>query len=625
MTYYDKASSDELKDKFKDLAKPTGADFSGLIGYFDKGLQGMDATLSQAVHVNTNDIEDGAVTAKKRTNLGETGIIYSTSAYPDFNFNNKTLTIKPSIRIFHRDTFYTVNNQTTDLVINLDDPTFRSGTNLTYGIITFYAPSETFRVRDAESLRGIDEAELILGSYKCEPKKLVFMNGPYTIDGVLPATTEGLVDITNFPSLFEVGTINTSSNGQNAPSTTSIRSKDYHLFKKGSKLKRLGGQIAIWFYDIETKDWLNGKEIGYPGPVDYSFSEDSLVRFVINGYGGSIKETLSTVSILQYSSDVLNELTETKTEEANHAQPYYVNDSGKDLVFKFPITLKNSYKSDHTFVGDELWIFPVSNDSHTSWSTVMRYSVDAKNKTATLLGTFDHNWGHANSVDYNENTDSLVCGNGGGSGNTQPDEFYVFENASQLKNIAQVDVHEHAIVYQVEKDGFDWGKQLNTTWGQANGGKYNIVYVLSNYNSATGKADNSTTSSDTQVIHKVLLGQGANKLENGTFIDGKSGLEYNGTYKVLKEYTHPYEYDYANQGTTFYNGVIYEGIAHDRLSFFEKILDDSGKVKSILNRERLFNDAGAELGLVVEGLAIKDDLLYLGEAGNSLTIYVYKL
>lgn len=49
MAYYDKATSDELKDKFKDLAVPTGADFSGLVGYFDKGLQGMDASLPQTV------------------------------------------------------------------------------------------------------------------------------------------------------------------------------------------------------------------------------------------------------------------------------------------------------------------------------------------------------------------------------------------------------------------------------------------------------------------------------------------------------------------------------------------------------------------------------------------------
>lgn len=53
MAYYNKATSDELKDKFKDLAVPTGADFSGLVGYFDKGLQGMDAGLPQTVTQST--------------------------------------------------------------------------------------------------------------------------------------------------------------------------------------------------------------------------------------------------------------------------------------------------------------------------------------------------------------------------------------------------------------------------------------------------------------------------------------------------------------------------------------------------------------------------------------------
>lgn len=49
MAYYDKTTSDELKDKFRDLAVPTGADFSGLVGYFDKGLQGMDEALPQTI------------------------------------------------------------------------------------------------------------------------------------------------------------------------------------------------------------------------------------------------------------------------------------------------------------------------------------------------------------------------------------------------------------------------------------------------------------------------------------------------------------------------------------------------------------------------------------------------
>jgi len=56
MAYYDKATSDELKDKFKDLAKPTGADFSGLVDYFNKGLQGMDDTGIQGPKGDKGDI-----------------------------------------------------------------------------------------------------------------------------------------------------------------------------------------------------------------------------------------------------------------------------------------------------------------------------------------------------------------------------------------------------------------------------------------------------------------------------------------------------------------------------------------------------------------------------------------
>lgn len=351
----------------------------------------------------------------------------------------------------------------------------------------------------------------------------------------------------------------------------------------------------------------------------YVIEEDSYIKLVFAYKDG--------VNIAGKESELLQQYRlyptgEYHTEESSDKE-IIVNDSGRELAFSFPITLQNSYMSDHTFVGDELWIFPVSNDSHTNWSTVLRYNVDMENKSANLLGTFDHNFGHANTVDYQDKTDCLVLGNGSGSGNTEPNEFYVFQNASSLKDIEQVDVYEHAIVYEVANDGFDWGKQLNVVWGQSNGGKYNIVYALSNYNSETGTADYSPSSSDTQVIHKLLLGQGSNVLEHGSYRSGKGQNEFNGTYKVLKKYEHPYEYDYANQGTTFYNGKIYEGIAHDRLSFFEKVLDDSGRVQSKLFRERLWDDLGDELNLVVEGIDIKDNHIFLGEIGQR--IYVYKI
>ena len=101
MAYYDKATSDELKDKFKDLAVPTGADFSGLIGYFDNGLQGMDKGIADG-SITTAKLKEYAVTqdklsfvpgnARKSTNLFNAdtvivGKVISTNPNIDLNDN----------------------------------------------------------------------------------------------------------------------------------------------------------------------------------------------------------------------------------------------------------------------------------------------------------------------------------------------------------------------------------------------------------------------------------------------------------------------------------------------------------------------------------------------------------
>lgn len=54
MAYYDKATSDELKDKFSDFAKPTGADFSSLIDYIDAGLKALDNQTTTTTSTTTS-------------------------------------------------------------------------------------------------------------------------------------------------------------------------------------------------------------------------------------------------------------------------------------------------------------------------------------------------------------------------------------------------------------------------------------------------------------------------------------------------------------------------------------------------------------------------------------------
>src|SRR5690606_2125364 len=105
-------------------------------------------------------------------------------------------------------------------------------------------------------------------------------------------------------------------------------------------------------------------------------------------------------------ADIRNEINNIKNGITN--TNIAVNDTGKEFIFKFNIPIY--WMSDHTFVGNELWCFNVSNDNHSDYQDVNRYMVDFENKTASFLGSFQHNFGHANTVDYCAETDTLILG-----------------------------------------------------------------------------------------------------------------------------------------------------------------------------------------------------------------------
>ncbi len=419
-------------------------------------------------------------------------------------------------------------------------------------------------------------------------------------------TSSNLLDVDN----FEVGSLR-GSTGEPDDLTTRIRCKDFNKVSKGDVIVNLNiseFKLAIHFFSLEDKTWQG--LIGFSKNITkYVFEKECYIKLVI-AYDDDREVTLEDRNdILSNFVAYTGILSEESEENNNRYTRQIYNDTGKEFIFKFPVVSGGSYLSDHTFVKDELWVFPVSNDSHTNFVDVNRYSVDLENKNAQFLGSFKHNWGHCNTVDYCKVTDSIILGNGGGSDNLEPNEIYIFENASNMQNETTVNVST-AIKLEIEKDGFDWGKQLNVVWGESNAGKHNIIYAISN-------------NDVTQFIHKIILGQGGNQLENGTFISGKTGLQFNGTYKIIKQYTYPYDRYYCNQGTQFYNGILYEGFGHDAISHFEKILNKNGTVTAEIMQERIYDDTGNEINFTVEGLAIKNDHLFIGSIKNE--IYVFKL
>lgn len=292
---------------------------------------------------------------------------------------------------------------------------------------------------------------------------------------------------------------------------------------------------------------------------------------------------------------------------------YYVELISGELDYYGEIVLPKGDMSDHTFVGDELWVFYPSDDDHENYSPVHRYKVDLTNNEYEYLGKFMHNFGHCNTVDYCAVNDTLVFGNGGSENYDANDLIYIIENASALKEQERVDIADVAKIIDLDAAGFDVGQQVNVCWGESNIGSYNMIYALSNKNGV-------------KYICRILLGSGENRLECGNMLDVADG-EFNGTFCLMTEFTKGYSADYCNQGTDYYSGQIYEALGHDGIMISISSLLENNTISSKIYHARVYNELGAPYTTFSEGIALKDGYLFVGvfSYAKSNKIIIYKL
>lgn len=285
-----------------------------------------------------------------------------------------------------------------------------------------------------------------------------------------------------------------------------------------------------------------------------------------------------------------------------------------ELDYYGEIVLPKGDMSDHTFVGDELWAFYASDDDHENYSPVYRYKVDLENNKYEYIGKFKHNFGHCNTVDYCAANDTLIMGNGAGENYELDDQIYIIENASGLKDSDSVDIKDVAKIIHLDVAGLDCGQQVNVCWGDSNNGKYNIVYVLSNL-------------SWKKHIRKIMLGTGSNALEYGKKLNVEDG-EFNGTFKVLAEFTRDYSTTYCNQGTQYYGGKLYEAIGHDGVYIAVNSLLANGLIATEFIKSYAYDDGGEIVAKTFsEGIAVKDGYLFVGSFNYNVhsKILIYKL
>lgn len=399
---------------------------------------------------------------------------------------------------------------------------------------------------------------------------------------------------------------------------TDIRISTYFFWaEKGQSIFSTSDNIlfVVHYFD-ESKVWESSDNT-------YNYRHDILK----DGYIKLVAK-YSDDSAIVYADEMQQYIYITNKFLTNHLK--YIDESRRPIYNLAGVLLAGQSIA---FVGDELWAFGGNtSDDDTTFDTVIRFSIDYDAQTLTQLGTFTHNWGHCNTLEYNEVTDTIILGSGtgvlatAGDGDYSTKGIFIFPNASTFGAETSIPIGTYGIIIDLSAEG--WGRQFNVIWGEDNDGKNNICYVLTNDGTTT--SDTSTIWSK-YMIHRVLLGQGTNNLGSGTFLAGKTGLQFNGTYKELNEWVMEYAHNEHEcvQDAVFYKGKIITGLGHDGIWINEITLNEDGTFTSIKKREKYwFNDDGSVITLISQALTIKDDLLYIkvyDSVRETSEIRVYKI
>lgn len=273
-----------------------------------------------------------------------------------------------------------------------------------------------------------------------------------------------------------------------------------------------------------------------------------------------------------------------------------VNINITEFTFLNNSELKNGFQS-IVLIGEELWVGWASNDTHTNRHFIKRYNFE----TMTLIGKITHNLGHLNTMDYNEELDALIIGNGSND-YSLPLKVYIFHNVSKWKLLEDVDFNT------ISKTVIDLSSisesKANAVWGE----KSDIFYLITN---------------DNAKIRKCQLGKGASQLTYGIYNDTVGLDEYNGTMKVIEEYNQPLAID-VNQDSAIYNGKLYVATGHSKIVAHEISFFNGNKTKVRRFEVQVLNSEGIYPSIFSEGIIVKNGKIfhgYIGADGYGIVSY----
>lgn len=200
-------------------------------------------------------------------------------------------------------------------------------------------------------------------------------------------------------------------------------------------------------------------------------------------------------------------------------------------------------------IGDKILGFSAGAEDHTTKGNVRVCDV---NDITTSIGTMRHNLGHANGVDYCNETDTLITTSSENKSTAthSPNLYLVGNVANKVANLASLEYNgnDTICIPITNLNGLYTGVSC---FGEAP----NIIYLV------TIQDPDKHAELDGRWIYKIFLGMGSNDMtvihpekSYGTYITGKSENEYNGTAYLMGVY--PFNKLMELQGGKYINGRI---------------------------------------------------------------------
>ena len=283
-------------------------------------------------------------------------------------------------------------------------------------------------------------------------------------------------------------------------------------------------------------------------------------------------------------------------------------------------TVTHTYMSDMCIVNDDLWVFNASADYQTTptddippYAKAFILNKDNGNEKSH----FFHNFGHCNSVSYRKDDDSLIFGNGSTKAidNSFAKRcFYIIQGITDVLNNAPVDsdgsiTGEAGAKYidlmtnAIEYDVTDFGFKCNSIFGSLP----RNVLVITN---------------DGTKVKELILGRGSVDFGNGTFISGKTGNQYNGTYKIINEWSIDNFPDVV-QGAEYNNGYIYFGVGHSDRWICRAKLTSKPNLELESYKDILYSNGGIKTSQTSSGITFDGDRMMLICGSGTLLEYPF--